>query len=294
MNYILKNEYLQVTVKTRGAELMSVINIQDGVEYIWQGDEKYWEDRSPVCFPVTSSFFEGKYTCHGQTYEMGLHGFAQYTEFEVISATDTELVLKIASTDETRKQYPFDFEFTLTYTLDGRELFCRADIKNTSSKVMPATFGAHPGFNTPFTVGAGEFEDYYLEFDKPCKPIHEPIDKVTLRLTGKKVPLELENDRILRLRHDMFIPDGIFSEQTAKAVTLKSDKDEKSVTVKFDDMDYFGIWQEYGTDTPFLCIEPWCAPPDNHGFMQDIYDRAKIFTLIPNEIKTVSYSMIFN
>ena len=225
---------------------------------------------------------------------MGLHGFAQYTEFEVVLATDTKLVLKIVSTDKTRAQYPFDFELILTYTLDGRELICRADIKNTSDKLMPVTYGAHPGFNLPFTKGVGEFEDYYLEFDAPCKPMHEPISKKTLRLTGKKVPLELEDDKILRLRHDLFIPDGIFSEQTARAVTLKSDKDERSVTMRFDDMPYFGIWQEYGLDTPFLCIEPWCAPPDNHGFMQDIYDRAAIFKLTPNEIKTLTYSIIFN
>ncbi len=294
MNCFLKNEFLEVTIKSLGAELMSVINTQDKTEYIWQGDAKYWEDRSPVCFPVTSSFFENKYTCHGQTYEMGLHGFAQYTEFEVLSTTDTELVMKIESTTETRAQYPFDFELTLTYTLRGRELICRADIKNTSNEVMPATFGAHPGFNTPLTAGAGEFEDYYLEFSEPCKPLHEPIDKVTLLLTGKKVPLELENDRILRLRHDLFIPDGIFCEGTARAVTLRSDKDQRSVTMKFDDMPYFGIWQEYGLDTPFLCIEPWCAPPDNHGVRQDIFERAAIFKLEPNETKTVSYSIIFN
>lgn len=294
MNYLLKNKDLEVTVKTLGAELMSVKNLADNTEYIWQGDAKYWEDRSPVCFPVTSSFFEGKYTYEGKTYEMGLHGFAQYTEFEVISARDTELVLKIESTDKTRKQYPFDFELTLTYTLDGRELVCRADIKNTSNKVMPVTFGAHPGFNTPFTVGAGEFEDYYLEFSEACMPLQEPIDKVTYFLTGEKIPLVLENGKILRLRHDMFIPDGIFCEQTAKAVTLKSDKDNRSITVKFDDMDYFGIWQEYGKDTPFLCIEPWCAPPDNHGVPQDLTERTALFMLDPNETKTVSYSIIFN
>ena len=294
MNCFLKNEFLEITIKTLGAELMSVKNLSDGVEYIWQGDAKYWEDRSPVCFPVCSSFFEGKYTYDGNIYEMGLHGFAQHTEFEVLSASDSELVLKIESTDATRKQYPFDFEFTLTYTLDGRELICRADIKNKSSKIIPVTFGAHPGFNTPFTAGACEFEDFYLEFSKPCKPYHEPIDKATYFLTGEKLPLCLEKDKILRLRHDLFIPDGIFCEQTDKEVTLKSDKDPRSVTVKFDDMDYFGIWQEYGKDTPFLCIEPWCAPPDNHGIPQDLNDRKALFKLAPEEEKKVSYSITFN
>ncbi len=294
MIYTFGNKELKVEIKTKGAELMSVLDTASGCEYIWQGDAKYWEDRSPVCFPICSSFFEGKYTCNGKEYKMGLHGFAQHTEFSVLAHDATSLALGMNSSEITRESYPFDFEFIIKYTLVGRELICDATIKNTSDEIMPVSFGAHPGFNLPFTVGAGEFEDYYLEFSDPCTPIQMPLDKKTCFLTNERIPLKLENDRILRLRHEMFTPDGIFTECPAREVTLKGDCDERSVTVRYADMPYFGIWQEYGADTPFLCIEPWCAPPDNHGVPQDIFDRTAIFKLAAGEEKNVSYSIIFN
>ena len=293
MLYTLKNEFLKVEIKTLGAELMSVKNLADGCEYIWQGDEKYWEDRAPVLFPVCSTFYKNQYTCNGKTYNMKIHGFAQNMEFDVLFSSDTELVLKIESNDFTREQYPFDFELVLSYTLEGRELRADAKITNRSGEIMPVSFGAHPGFNTPFTVGSCDFEDFYLEFSEPCSPMRSTYTPEVV-MSYEKIPLELEDGKIFRLRHEYFNPDGIFNVGTASEVTLKSDKDERSVTMKFADMPYFGFWQEFGTDTPFLCLEPWCAPPDNHGVPQDIFDRAGMFKLTDGEIKEVSYSIIFN
>ena len=293
MLYTLKNDVLKVEIKTLGAELMSAVNLADGCEYIWQGDPKYWEDRAPVLFPVCSTFYKNQYTCGGKTYNMGIHGFAQHCEFEVISANDTTLELRLTSSDFTREQYPFDFELLLTYKLDGRKLTSTAKITNKSGELMPVSFGAHPGFNTPLTKGACDFEDFYLEFSEVCQPRRSTYTPEVF-MSYETIPLELENGKIFRMKHSHFNPDGIFSSGTAREVTLKSDKDERSVTMKFDDMPYFGFWQEFGEDTPFICLEPWCAPPDNHGFMQDIFDRAGMFKLGDGEIKEVSYSIIFN
>lgn len=293
MLHTLKNDKLKVEIKTHGAELMSAVDLASGCEYVWQGDAKYWEDRAPVLFPVCSTFFEGQYTCKGKTYKMGIHGFAQHCDFETVSADDTTLVLRLTSSDFTREQYPFDFELILTYTLNDRELVSHAHIENNSGELMPVSFGAHPGFNTPLTKGAADFEDYYLEFSEPCAPRRMTFTPEVF-MSYETIPLELEGGKIFRLKHSYFNPDGIFNSGTAREVTLKSDKDERSVTMKFHDMPYFGFWQEFGEDTPFICLEPWCAPPDNHGVPQDIFERAGMFKLEDGEIKEVSYSIIFN
>ena len=44
MLYTIENKKLSVTVSDLGAELMSVKTKADGCEYLWQGDEKYWEE----------------------------------------------------------------------------------------------------------------------------------------------------------------------------------------------------------------------------------------------------------
>ncbi len=291
MKHILQNDKISVTISDKGAEIVSAINKADGCEYIWQGDAKYWDGQAPVLFPVCSTFFEDRYSCLGKEYKMGIHGFAQYSDFKVISKSDEKLVLLLTSNDETKEQYPFDFEFELTYTLLETRLTASARMKNAGAAKMPVTFGAHPGFNLPFTKG-GDFEDYYIEFDEKCSPRAMVLTEECF-CSDEFVTLELENGKRLRLKHSLFTPDGIFMEDMARKVTLRSDTDERFVAMEYPDMPYFGIWQEYSADTPFLCLEPWCAPPDNKGVPQDIFERKGLFILAPNEEKNVSYSIIF-
>ena len=62
MIYFIENDYLFVKVSSRGAELTSIKNKDNGVEYLWQGDEKYWAGQAPVMFPICGRLYEGKYT----------------------------------------------------------------------------------------------------------------------------------------------------------------------------------------------------------------------------------------
>ena len=75
--------------------------------------------------------------------------------------------------------------------------------------------------------------------------------------------------------------------------TLKTDKDERFVTVKYAGFPYLGIWQEYGADTPFICVEPWCGLPDYEGLSRDILKKNEMFHIRSGEAKSVSYSIIF-
>ena len=293
MIHSISNDILTVEIAEKGAELRSIKRKEDNCEYLWQGDAKYWEDRSPTIFPICSSVYEGKYTYKGKEYEMGLHGFAQYSVFSATKINECEISFTLASSEETRKIYPFDFELVITYKLSGNSLTITADIKNTGSEILHATFGAHPGFNIPLD-GKSEFESYFIEFSEPSVP-QKIILSPECFVTGELEPLILEDKKILHLRHDLFIPDGIFMSGMPKALTLKSEIDAHSVTVKYDKMEYLGIWQEYGTDTPFICIEPWCAPPTNDGkTREDIETKKGLFHISANDKKTVSYSIELN
>ncbi len=293
MIHTISNDILKVEICSKGAELRSVKRA-DGCEYLWQGDAKYWEDRAPVLFPICSTVFGNVYTCRGKEYELGMHGFAQHKEFDVNKKSESEIAFTIKSDDGTKKVYPFDFIFELTYTLSGETLTASARIINTGDITLPATFGAHPGFNVPLTAG-NAFESYYMEFSKACEPDKIILSNPECFVTGETEKVALEDGKILRLRHDLFIPDGIFMSGMADTITLRSDSDDRSVTVSYKDMPYLGIWQEYTDDTPFICIEPWCAPPTNDGKTREDIDTKKgLFHIGAGEEKLVSYSMSFN
>lgn len=50
MKYEISNEFLKVKAATEGAILWSVTD-KDGFEYIWQGDDRYWNEHGANLFP---------------------------------------------------------------------------------------------------------------------------------------------------------------------------------------------------------------------------------------------------
>ena len=289
MLYTIKNDLLTVTVSDQGAELMSVK--RDNCEYIWQGDPTYWTGRAPVLFPFCGRLFEKKYTYRGKTYELGTHGFARHSTWELASATQDCLTFVLRDTDQTREVYPFAFSLCATYRLDGDTLHCGLTLCNTGDEVLPASLGAHPGFNVPLD-GEGDLSDYVLEFGERCSP-DELLFSDTCFNTGKKRAYPLINGQIVPLRHNLFDIDGVFFSNIPDTVTLKSNKTDRFVRMRYSNMPYLGIWHKPRTQAPYLCIEPWCGLPAYDGEIDDFETKNDMFRLLPNDQKEISYSITF-
>ena len=80
MKYEISNEYLKVKADTEGAILWSVTD-KDGFEYIWQGDDRYWNEHGANLFPYIARLWEKSYIFQGKTYHMDIHGFAKDSVF---------------------------------------------------------------------------------------------------------------------------------------------------------------------------------------------------------------------
>ena len=276
MIYQIRNEQLTVAIEDLGAELSS-IKSSDGTEYLWQGDERYWTGRALNIFPYVARMTEGKYTLHGKTYEMGIHGFARSTVFAVKEASDTHIVFATENTAETEKQYPYTFQFEIVYKLEGNKLLNTYRVKNQDTTQMYFGVGGHPGFNVPLEEGVA-FEDYYLEFDSA-----EAAKRVTFSedcfVTGVDENYAMEEGKKLPLHHDMFDDDAIVLTEVSKGVTLKSDKGSKAVHVTYPDMPYVGFWHKPKTDAPYVCIEPWSSLPSRKGIIEELSTQPGIVSL---------------
>lgn len=288
MTYTLKNDKITAEFSSHGAEILSVQG--NGCEYVWQGNPEFWASRTPILFPICGRLFGGKYTYGGKEYEMNLHGFARASEFEVVKATDTYIEFKLTANEETKVSYPFDFALNVSYTLDGNAIRSDAVIKNTGDKVLPATFGAHPGFNVP--LDSGNFDDWYIEFGEDCTP-DELVFSETCFNTGLKKAYPLKDGRILPLRHSLFDIDAIFMDRIAPSATLKSDKSDRYVTMKYAGMPYLGLWHKPRTEAPYICIEPWCGLPSFDGRVDDMATKSDMFHIEIGKSKAVTYEIIF-
>ena len=168
MKYEISNEYLKVKADTEGAILWSVTD-KDGFEYIWQGDDRYWNEHGANLFPYIARLWEKSYIFQGKTYHMDIHGFAKDSVFSCEKAGENELVFAMEDTRETLEQYPFHFRFEIRYLLEKNTLKVFYSVKNKDEKTMYFGIGGHPGFNIPMEEGLS-FEDYELEFSRACEP----------------------------------------------------------------------------------------------------------------------------
>lgn len=281
----LENGVLKIAVSDLGAELRSAV--REGHEYIWQRDAAFWKNSATVIFPVCGRLFESKLYVGGKPYEMPIHGFAKLCRYEAVKEENT-LRFTLTDSEETRAYYPFAFRLTVVYTLEGDTLRSDVKIENRGEGVMPASFGAHPGFNVP----ADRFSDYSLTFGEKCYPDRLIFSERFLN-TGKKTAFPLEGGDTLPLSHGMFRDDAIFLANTAKSVTLSSAHDPRRVTVRFDGFPYLGIWHTRDAEAPFVCIEPWCTLPSYDGEEDHAERRPDMFRILPGDAVSLRYSIRF-
>lgn len=272
----IKNEFLNVMIHERGAELWSIKDAS-GNEYLWQGDPMYWGDKALNLFPYIARMTEGKYTLQGKTYEMDIHGFAKDTVFQVEEKSDSHVIFSIHNTEETYKQYPYQFEFAVSYKLEGSKLLVTYIVKNKDENEMYFSVGGHPGFNVPFEENT-VFEDYYLEFDSVADAKRVGFSEDCF-VTGVNEKILLEDGKRLSLRHDLFDDDAIVLVDMARGVKLTSKEGKKAICVTYPDMPYLGLWHRPKTDAPYVCIEPWTSLPSRKGIVEDLATQPGLISL---------------
>jgi len=281
----LKNDILTARIYTAGAELKSLA--KDGKEYLWQGSEDSWKDSSPQLFPVIGSMIEGGWVWKGQTINLGNHGFARRSVFEVMKKDDTEVSLRIRDTDETREVYPFSFVLDIDYRLDGNTLTVSYRVENPADEDLLFSLGAHPGFNCPLE-DEQNFSDWYLEFNRK-----ESADRRLKEdfLTGETEPCLKDQDRI-DLDFGLFDRGAlIFSGLKSDSVILKSDKSRRSVRMDFAGFPDFGIWTLAGAKAPYVCLEPWYGVDSTVGDAPDFGKKEGLVRLPGGGEFSCSYTL---
>ena len=309
MIYTLKNSEMEVQVSSKGGELVSMKDA-DQTEYIWSGDATYWKRHAPQLFPCIGRLTNNQYRMDGALHEMGQHGFLRDYELTKVESeeqagaetvrdaagqagakaeTVTSLHLQLQSDTSTRQLYDRDWTVDIFYSLCGKTLSVRFQVRNCDTRTMRFGYGIHPGFNVPLNP-ALRFEDYRLDFHEVSTPKQmELTERYTI--SGGMHDYALAEGRYLPLQHSLFDHDAIILKDMPHTVTLGSQKDEKKVTVTFPDMPYLGIWHAPETDAPFVCIEPWSSLPSTDSVIDEFETKPDFITVEPEETYMNSWSI---
>jgi galactose mutarotase-like enzyme len=283
----LTNEHLQVNITPQGAELQSIYNKQTKLEYLWNGNPEFWPKQSPTLFPIVGGLKNGSYEFAGKQYTMGRHGFTRELVFDVTDQTDTSATFSIKATEETLKQYPFQFLFAITYTIEGNKLFVTYIVKNPSDDTLYFSVGAHPAFNVPLVKG-DVYDDYYLAFEETENVGIYPIAADGL-VQLQPIPF-LENTNKLPLTKALFYNDAlIFKELKSTAISILNTNNNHGLKYSYQNFPYMGIWAAKNAD--FVCIEPWCGVSDNVATTGKLNEKEGVHALAANETFTRTWAV---
>ncbi|MBE6694106.1 MAG: aldose 1-epimerase family protein [Ruminococcaceae bacterium] len=276
----LKNQFVTARISERGAELKSLTC--GGVEYIWEGDSKFWGSSCPIVFPICSGLKEGKYTFEGREYSLQKHGYARFKTFELEECDGQHAVFLHKSDDDTRAQFPFDYEFRTVFTLEGKTLRIDYSVKNTGAGKMYFNLGGHEGYATSEGI-----EEYDVIFSDSISLYASQLEE---NLLSDKTVTVMEDTSVLPLKEEYFAVDAlIFRDIGSRSLTLRNRNSGRSLRIDYPDAEHLLLWQVMGA--PFICIEPWNGLPDVVGSGYDITQKVGIKVLEAGEEFVFSHTL---
>ena len=274
MNYILENNNIKISASTFGGELNNLITKKDNIEFLWNGNEKYWKYHSPILFPIVGKVFNNKYRVENMEYELPQHGLARTREFKMIEKDDNHIVFELLWSEDTLKIYPYKFSLRLSYELLENGVKVGYKVKNLDDKEIYFSIGGHPAFMCPL-LSEEKFEDYYFEFNQKENVGTMELDTDKGYLTGNTNEF-FNNSNIINLNLELFKYDAlVFSNLKSSLITLKSNKNNKELTMDFTGFPYLALWTK-PTGAPFICIEPWYGHTDYKDFNGELKDKEGI------------------
>jgi galactose mutarotase-like enzyme len=268
----IENEFLKVSIDSKGAQLSSFFNKETGIEQLWQADADVWPWHAPNLFPIVGQLLNDELVVDGRSYPLKRHGFARLSEFILLERTDVSASFSLPYSEKTLEIYPYKFDFQILYTLIDNALRITYKLINRDKKPVYFSVGGHPAFKVPFNANE-RYEDYYVEFEA-----QENLETHLLTtegvFSGETHPIPTTNRR-LYLTHDLFANDAlVFKNLKSRMVTIKSDKHDQTLSVEFPHFNYLGLWAK--TTADFLCIEPWLGCADSAGIPKDITAKEAI------------------
>ena len=133
---------------------------------------------------------------HGQSYPLGLHGFASARDFAVVEQAADFARLRLEADAATRALYPFDFRLDAIYRLEAEALVWRLEATNLGAEPMPYALGLHPGFRWPL---AGSGAPHAFIFDTAERP-EVPVIAPGGLFSPERRAIPLDGRRLVRVR----------------------------------------------------------------------------------------------
>lgn len=281
--YNIAGDHLRASIRTHGAELCQ-LQTGSGQDLLWDGDPAVWSGQAPTLFPVVGALKDNAYTHLGQVYAMAKHGFARDQEWSLVRLSGHACTLRLRDTAETRACFPFPFDLSLTFRIDGPSLRVQYDLRNPGEDHLLASLGAHPAFRWPLLPGIPK-EAHWVEFEKPEQEVIAAMDTGGLITPQRRAnPME---GRFLRLKDGLFAQDALIFQALQSRAVRYSAPGAPVLEVRWEGFPHLALWMKPGAN--FLCIEPWRGFASPSDFEGEFADKPGIFKVGPGATLSMAY-----
>lgn len=289
---VISKGSFSATIDSAGAQLVSLA--KDGLEYLWQGDAKWWDRSAPVLFPLVGAPGSEIQHSAGGDSRIPKHGFARDLEHRLVKTSESgdSVTYELTDSDVTHEIYPYSFSLQMTYAITGPSTIAQTfRIENTGTVPMPYSIGGHPAFNVPLPDAQDEvFEGYDLRFAEPWTASSPKVIDGGLLSYADPFPV-VDNSDTVHISRSCFDFDTIvLRDVPGNTVTLRSRKNGHGVRVDFPGFDFIGIWSAQ-PDAPFIALEPWTGHAAVDTEDDVLEHRDNITILEPSKVDERSFSI---
>lgn len=289
MQHTIDNGRLSIKINQVGAELNSLINLDSGKEYIWEGNPDIWGSTAPVLFPIIGMLKDGKTLIDGKEYQIPKHGMVRNNaSLELLQRSKNHLTFRMHWNEETLKVYPYKFEFLITYRLRNEHVIVYHKVVNLDEKPLYFHLGGHPAFRVPFFEHE-QYSDYFLRFEHD-----ETAQRFSVMPDGtigtETRPVPWKDGNILPLSHDLFAADAlVFKDLNSRSVILESAINGPILKLDYAGWTHLGVWAKPNGD--FVCLEPWIGLADAYDSDGQFKNKEGLVELAAGQIYEMSYDI---
>lgn len=289
---VLKNDCLEVTLASKGAEIIKIVGLEDQINYMWRRDPIQWANSAPILFPIVGALKNNECRIDGKVYSMTQHGFSRHSEYATNQKNDEEVVFTLTSNDEIVKQYPYLFKLEVTYKLEKNVLACNCKVTNVDDKTIYFQIGGHPAFACPFKDDESS-NDYYLEFSENETLSQKVIDVKRKGMSRTTIPF-FENEKRFFVRQQLFSNDAIvFKDFKSESVALKSLNHQKSIVFHMESFNHLGLWAAKHVGG-LIAIEPWVGHSDYVDFDGEFKEKEGVVALKQDQVFECTFKVEIN
>ena len=280
MDFVLENDYLKVTVTSKGAQVASVLRKIDGVEHMWQADPAVWGYHAPILFPHTGKVVNDTIHAKGRDCVSKQHGFARTREHSLVAQEGSRLVLELVSDAQTLESFPYACRLVSTFTLEADKLPHTLTVENRDEDALPFGIGYHPAFRVPFD-DAHTAADYELRFSDMESPLC--INNQPKGLMHGNFYYLGTNIDSLPVCPELFANDShCMTNLNSNTLGIYEKDTGRAVICDISDFPYTLIWSKPGVPK-FVCIEPWHSLPSPENGPTDWLQKPAAAILAPGE-----------